>query len=171
MLELAAAVPERRASVIKVGQPVEFSANGMKFTGRVARVSSTIDPASRAVTVYVQVPNATGALKGGTFATGIVIARTIANAIVVPISAVRQGIQGTSRVYKVVDKKVEESEVQLGVRDDRVGVIEVTKGLNPGDVIITGNVGALGKGMRVDVIVPGARGGRGAAAGGGNVPR
>ncbi len=171
ILELAAAVPERRASVIRQGQPVEFIANGLSFTGRVARVSATIDPTSRAVTVYVQVPNGNGTLKGGTFATGTVIARTIANAIVVPISAVRQGVQGTTRVYKIVDKKVEEAEVKLGVRDDRAGVIEITSGLQPGDVIITGNVGALGKGMKVDILVPGGRGARGGAAGGANVPR
>ncbi len=171
VLELAAAVPERRASLIRQGQSVEFTANGLSFTGRVARVSSTIDATSRAVTVYVQVPNGNGALKGGTFATGTVIARMISNAIVVPISAVRQGVQGTSRVYKVVDKKVEEAEVKLGVRDDRAGVIEITSGLQPGDVIITGNVGALGKGMNVDVIVPGGRGARTGPPGGANVPR
>jgi RND family efflux transporter MFP subunit len=172
VLELAAAVPERRASVIKVGQPVEFSANGMKFTGRVARVSSTIDPASRAVTVYVQVPNGSGALKGGTFATGTVIARNIANAIVIPTSAIRQGPEGRLLVYKIVDKKLEEAAVTLGVRDDRANVVEVTSGVVPGDVIITGNVGTLGKGMRVEIIIPGARGKPGGGAGGGaNVPR
>lgn len=174
ILELAAAVPERRASVIKVGQPVQFNANGLNFTGRVARVSSTIDPASRAVTVFVQVPNANGALKGGTFATGTVIARTIANAIVVPIPAVRQGAEGKSIVFKIVDKKLEEAEVKLGVRDDRANVIEITSGLLPNDVVVTGNVGTLGKGMRVEVIVPGARreAGPGATPGGArNVPR
>lgn len=172
VLELAAAVPERRASVIKVGQPVEFAANGLSFTGRVARVSATIDPTSRAVTVYVQVPNANGALKGGTFATGTVVARSIANAIVIPTSAIRQGLNGQTRVYKIVDGKLEESTVELGVRDDRTGVVEVTSGLKTGDVIITGNVGTLGKGMRVEIIFPGSRGGRADSAGGAQiVPR
>ncbi len=170
VLELAAAVPEKRASVIKVGQPVEFSANGMKFTGQVARVSSTIDPASRAVTVYVQVPNAAGALKGGTFATGTVIARNIANAIVVPTSAVKQGSEGKNLVYRIVDKKLDAALVTLGIRDDKANVVEVMSGLKAGDVIITGNVGTLGKGMRVEIIFPGGRGKSG-GGGGGNVPR
>lgn len=171
VLELAAAVPEKRASVIRQGQPVEFTANGLSFTGHVARVSATIDPTSRAVTVYVQVPNGNGTLKGGTFATGIVIARNIANALVIPTSAIRQGVEGKLLVYRIVDGKLDEVIVQTGVRDDRAGVIEITSGLNPGDVIITGNVGTLGKGMRVDIIVPGARG-RGAGGGGTkNVPR
>lgn len=172
VLELAAAVPEKRASVIRSGQPVEFNANGMNFTGHVARVSSTIDPASRAVTVYVQVPNGTGALKGGTFATGTVVARRIANAVVIPSAAVKQGSEGKTLVYRIVDKKLEEAVVTLGVQDDRANVVEVTKGLAPGDVIIVGNAGTLGKGMRVEIIVPGAKGRAGAGGGGGgNVPR
>lgn len=173
LLELAVAVPERRASVVHQGQSVEFKANGLSFTGRVARVSSTIDPASRAVTVYVQVPNANGALKGGTFATGTVIARNIANAIVIPLSAVKQGVQGKLLVYRVVDKKLEESAVTLGVRDERLSLVEVTSGLDTGDVIIIGNVGTTGNGMGVEVILPGERGkSAGAPAGGAkNVPR
>lgn len=158
VLELAAAVPEKRASVIKQGQPVEFTANGLSFTGRVARVSATINPTSRAVTVYVQVPNGNGTLKGGTFATGIVVARNIANAVVIPASAIRQGVEGKLRVYRIVDGKVDEATVQTGVRDDRASVVEITSGLKAGDVIITGNVGTMGKGMGVDIIVPGARG-------------
>ena len=165
VLELAAAVPEKRASVIKQGQPVEFVANGLSFTGRVARVSATIDPTSRAVTVYVQVPNGNGTLKGGTFATGTVVARNIANAVVIPTTAIRQGVEGKLLVFRIVDGKLDEATVQTGVRDDRAGVIEITSGLKPGDVIVTGNVGAMGKGMKVDIIVPGVRG-RGAGAGG-----
>lgn len=164
MLELAAAVPEKRASVIKQGQPVEFTANGLSFTGHVARVSATIDPTSRAVTVYVQVPNGNGTLKGGTFASGVVIARNLANALVIPTSAIRQGVEGKLLVYRIVDGKLDEVTVQTGVRDDRAGVIEVTSGLGPGNVIITGNVGTLGKGMKVDIIVPGGGGSK-------NVPR
>lgn len=171
VLELAAAVSEKRSSVIRQGQTVEFTANGLSFTGRVARVSATIDPTSRAVTVYVQVPNGNGTLKGGTFASGIVIARNLANALVIPISAIRQGVEGKLLVYRIVGGKLDEVTVQTGVRDDRGGLIEITSGLDAGDVIITGNVGTMGKGMKVDIIEPGSRG-RGAAPGGSkNVPR
>ena len=45
--------------------------------GRVARVSPTIDLQSQSVTVYVQVPNGTGSLKGNTFATGQIIERAL----------------------------------------------------------------------------------------------
>ncbi len=77
VLELAAAVPARQASAVRVGQVVHFVADGRSFDGKVARVSPTIDPTTRSVTVYVQIPNASGSLKGGTFATGRVVSRVV----------------------------------------------------------------------------------------------
>src|SRR4051812_39163407 len=52
MLELEAAVPARAAGAVRVGQSVRFVADGRNFGGRVARVSPTVDPTTRAVTVY-----------------------------------------------------------------------------------------------------------------------
>ena len=63
VLELAAAVPERAAAGVQAGQSVRFTADGGQFEGRVARISPSVDPTSRSVTVYVQVPNADGRLR------------------------------------------------------------------------------------------------------------
>jgi RND family efflux transporter MFP subunit len=70
VLELAASVPERQATALRAGQAVRFAAEGRQFEGKVARVSPTIDPATRSVTVFVEVPNPGGALRGNTFVTG-----------------------------------------------------------------------------------------------------
>jgi outer membrane protein TolC len=66
-------------AAVRAGQVVHFVADARRFDGKVARVSPTIDPATRAVTVYVQVPNPGGTLRGGTFATGRVVSRTLEN--------------------------------------------------------------------------------------------
>ena len=83
-LELAASVPARQANAIVPGQAVRFVADGQALEGRVARVSPTINTASRSIAVYLQVANPGGRLKGNTFATGRIIGRTIADALVVP---------------------------------------------------------------------------------------
>lgn len=170
VLELAAAVPEKLGSVVARGQRVQFLANGQPIEGRVARVSPTVDPASRSVTVYVQVPNATGALKGGTFATGTVLARTIAGALSVPTSAIRQSVDGKPLVYRVIAGVLDTAQVVLGVQDYRAGIAEVTAGLNEGDSVVSGNVGSLGKGMKVVVLNPNAGRGRGAPRAGPATP-
>jgi membrane fusion protein (multidrug efflux system) len=150
VLELAAAVPARQANVVRVGQTVRFTADGRAFNGRVARVSPTVDPATRSVTVYTQVPNASGALKGGTFASGKVVSRLVPNALVVPTAAVRQSADGGKPfVYRIAGRTLDIASVQLGVVDDRAGIAEVLDGLAEGDRVITGNVGSLGRGMQV----------------------
>jgi RND family efflux transporter MFP subunit len=168
-LELAASVPARQASDIAPGQAVRFVADGQALEGRVARVSPTINPASRAVEVYLQVDNPGGRLKGNTFATGRIIGRTVRDALLVPIAAIRQsGAGGTSFAYRVAGDRVERVDVQVGIADDTKGVVQILDGLAAGDRVIVGNVGAIGAGARVQVVGErqGAAAGDGGAGGG-----
>jgi membrane fusion protein (multidrug efflux system) len=149
-LELTAAVPARQANAVRVGQTVHFVADGRAFDGKVARVSPTVDPATRSVSVFVQIPNANGALKGGTFATGRVVSRVVPGALVVPTSAVRQSADnGRPFVYRINGQTLDIATIQLGVVDERAGVAEVIDGLNAGDRVVIGNLGTLGRGMQV----------------------
>jgi membrane fusion protein, multidrug efflux system len=151
-LELAAAVPARQAAAVRAGQVVHFVADARRFDGKVARVSPTIDPATRAVTVYVQVPNPGNTLRGGTFATGRVVSRTLENVIAVPTAALRQGQEdGKPFVYRIDGKTLNVAPVQLGAVDEQLGVAQVTEGLQNGDKVIVGNVGTLGRGMQVTI--------------------
>ncbi|HEU4748310.1 MAG TPA: efflux RND transporter periplasmic adaptor subunit [Gemmatimonadaceae bacterium] len=152
ILELAAAVPERRANAVRVGQSVEFDASGAKIVGRVARLSPTIDPVSRSITVYVQIPNRTGAIRGGTFASGTVMSRTITNAMVIPQSALRQTVTGKQLAYKIENGVLDTATVGVGVVDDRLGVVEALTGVADGDSLIAGNVGSLAVGMKVRIL-------------------
>ena len=152
VLELAASVPERNTVGLLPGQTVKFSAGGRDFQGRVARMSPTIDPSTRSVTVYIQIPNEGGRLKGGTFASGRVIGRTLSDALVIPSTAVKQTGEGRPFVYRLDGTTLAQVDVQLGIVDEAAGVVQVVSGLSEGDRIIVGNVGQLGRGMQVQVV-------------------
>ena len=169
ILELAAQVPEKLANSVAPGQPVEFLANGQSIQGRVARVSPTVDPGSRSVTVYAQVTNPNGAIKGGTFATGTVLARTIANAITVPTTAIKQSVTGKPIVYRIEKGVLDTASVVVGITNERTALAQIVSGLSIGDSVVSGNVGSLAKGMKVQIITPGA--GKGRTAAGGPAPR
>ena len=152
-LELAAAVPARQANAVRVGQAVHFVADARRFDGRVARVSPTIDPTSRSITVYVDVPNGDGQLKGGTFATGRVVSRTLDNVLTVPTAAIRQSQEGGHPfAYKLEERIVNVAPLEVGVVDERLGKAEVVSGLALGDRVIVGNVGTLGRGMQAIIL-------------------
>jgi membrane fusion protein (multidrug efflux system) len=151
-LELAAAVPARLAGTLRTGQTVHFVADARRFDGRVARVSPTVDPATRAVTVYVEIPNPGGTLRGGTFATGRIVNRTLNDVITVPTGALRQAAEdGKPFVYRIDGKTVNVAPIQLGAVDERLGIAQVTAGLQVGDRVIVGNVGTLGRGMQATI--------------------
>jgi RND family efflux transporter MFP subunit len=161
VLELAAAVPERQAAGVRAGQPVRFTADAREFAGRVARVGPSVDPGSRAVTVYVQVPNRDGFLKAGTFASGRIVSNVVGGALVVPAAAIREPREGGRPfVYRVVDGKIDVAEVTPGLADEAQGLVQVN-GLSETDKVVVGNVGVLGKGMTVRMAGEGrSRGGR-----------
>ncbi len=151
-LELAAAVPARRAAEVRVGQIVHFVADAKRFDGRVARVSPTVDPTTRAITAYVEIPNPGGTLRGGTFATGRVVSRTLTDVLLVPTTALRQSQEdGKPFVYRLDGKTINVAPVQLGAVDERSGIAQVTDGLHGGDRVIVGNVGTLGRGMQATI--------------------
>jgi len=146
---------------------VHFNAAGRDLDGRVARVSPTVDPVTRSVTVYVQVPNASGAIRGGTAANGRIVLRTVPDALVVPSGAIRQSAaSGTaagsaSLVYRIQNQELEPVPVTIGVVDAGRALTQVASGLRAGDLVVVGNVGTLGRGMKVTII-----GADSAAAGG-----
>lgn len=169
VLELTATVPGRRASEVKAGQVVRFMADGRQFEGRVARLSPTIDPASRSLTVYVQLPNPKGDLRGNTVATGQIIARKLDGVVVIPQTAVRNSADGGKPfVWRIQAGELASATVDLGITDDSRGMVEVRDGLKESDDIVIGTPGTLGSGMKVQVIGNEGRGtGRGSEGRGG----
>jgi len=174
VLELTAALPARRANDVKPGQPVRFLADGKSFSGKVARVSPTIDPASRSITAYVQIPNPRGELKGNTFSSGQIIAQTLQGVLIVPQPAVRTGQDGKPFVYRITGGELEQAPVTVGVADEARNLVEIKDGLQVGDQVVVGNVGTLGRGMKAQIIgnerggaAGGARGGEARGEGGG----
>ena len=153
VLELEASVPSRQANELKVSQLVRFSTSGRQLEGKVARIAPTINAANRSITVYVQVPNRDGSIKGNAFATGRIIGRVVNDALVIPSVAVRQSSNSTKPfVYRIENDVVQHQEVELGIVDESTGRTQVVEGISPGDRIIVGNVGALGRGVPVHVV-------------------
>jgi RND family efflux transporter MFP subunit len=153
VLELQASIPARLAGQIRTSQVVRFASGTRNFNGRVARISPTINPQSRALEFYVEVPNRDGAIKGNSFVTGKVIGEVVSDAVLIPTSAVRQ-TQQTSEpfVFAIVNNTVERRPVTLGIVDETVGLAQVAEGLAAGDRIVAGSVGTVGTGTKVTIV-------------------
>ena len=91
-MELQAAVPAVDVPELTIGKSVELVIDGFgerRFGGRVERINPATEPGTRSILVYVGIPNADGALRGGMFATGRIALAASAPVATLPATAVR----------------------------------------------------------------------------------
>jgi membrane fusion protein, multidrug efflux system len=132
-LEVQALVPAIDVPELKIGMPVAFAVDGFgerRFTGRVERINPSTEPGTRALLVYVGLPNSDAALKGGMFATGRIGLAASAPTPTLPATAVRTEA-GQSFVWVIDNGKLSRRIVTLGRRDDANGIVELKTALPP----------------------------------------
>jgi membrane fusion protein (multidrug efflux system) len=152
-LEFRASVPSADYGKVKIGDPVEVSVDALgdrPVKGTVARVTPLIDERTRSFEVVVQVPGQKD-LVGGLFARAVVRVGLVAEALVVPPSAlVRDGSDPLSaQTFVVAGGKAERKTVKVGV--ETADAIEVREGLQAGDVVVLDPPVALASGAPVEV--------------------
>lgn len=138
-LQLEAQIPTEQISQIKVGDDVEFRINGIAdrvYHGRITRINPSVDPTTRQVRVYAEIPNAGNDLLADLFAEGSVTTQ-VRNTTTVPARAIDRR-QMTPAVARVKNGRPERVEVRLGMRDTRGDRFEILGGVNPGDTILVG---------------------------------
>lgn len=138
-LELQAMVPAVDVPEIAIGKMVELTIDGFgerRFNGRIERINPSTEPGTRAILVYVGIPNADGALRGGMFATGRIALSASAPVATLPATAVRVEA-GQTYVWTVESGKLVKRGVVTGRRDEGAGRIEVKTEL-PRDAPVLG---------------------------------
>ena len=149
-LELEMAVDELDIGKVEVGQEVRITADALEgetFTGVVDKVSINGTTANGAtsypVTIIIE---EYGDLRPGMNVSAQIIGEEVPNALCIPVDAVERGntvtVPGPGALSEdgqsVVDiTKLETKEVALGRNDDEY--IEVTGGLEEGDVVLINN--------------------------------
>lgn len=140
---LEAAVPAAEIPSVRVGQKAHFHVGGFgdrMFEGEVQRINPLTADGSRAITIYIAVPNADSALKGGMFAQGELMLNSSQPVLAIAQRAVREEA-GASYVYTLRDDKVVRTPVTLGPRSKGEAFVEVRSGLNAGDQVIVADIG------------------------------
>jgi len=119
--------------------------------GTLSAVDSQIDTATGMVKLRADFPNADGALFPNEFVNVHLLVNTLQNATLVPSQAVQTGAPGTYVYVVQPDDTVHAQPVTTGPTDGTNTVI--TKGVSPGDVVVTDGVDRLSDGMQVQVAI------------------
>ena len=145
-----AQVPEKFLSQVKTGQAVrvQVAAYPEIFEGAVSRISPQVDRTSRTFEVEMLLPNPTGKLQPGSFATGHVLTRVEENVTLVPINALVT-FAGVTKVYTVENDKAVETKIETG---QRVGNnVEVLSGLSGAVPVVIEGKNRLATGTPVTI--------------------
>lgn len=130
-IELQAMVPAVDIPELRPGMPVELNVDGFgerKFAGRIERINPSTEPGTRAILVFVGVPNPNSELRGGMFATGRVALAASVPVLSLPAVAVRSEA-GQTFVWTIEDGKLVKRMVVTGRRDEENGRVEIKTAL------------------------------------------
>ncbi len=150
-IRLKLEVPERMAPWVKVGQIVEVEVEafeGKKFTGKVWRISPTVDQAKRTFVTEVLIDNSNNALKPGSYARARVPTDKVERVTMIPARAVAY-VFGANKVYVVKDNTVETRDVKLGDRFENS--VEILEGVVEGDRVAVSGLARLDTGAKVKI--------------------
>jgi membrane fusion protein (multidrug efflux system) len=143
-------VPERYSGLMRIGNEITFTVEGIEteFVGTVYAIEPSVDATSRSLRMRARSPNADGALLPGTFANVDLAVRTASGTLAVPAIAVIPELGG-KKVFVYQDGTAVPKTVTTGIRSDRE--VEITSGLEEGDLVITTGILQLQPGIEVEL--------------------
>ena len=158
-MEIKLNIAERFISKMAMNLPCEITLDawpGETFQGNIRELSPNVDPASRTMEVRVNVRDSGSRLKPGMFAKVKVITERKNNIVKIPATAVinrfgEQYVYVTGKdpenpQFDIVSKRI----ITQGILID--GIMEIQKGLEPGEEIVVRGQTLLDDGSRVNII-------------------
>ena len=149
-------LPERYMTQVKVGQPVDVSADalpGKTFRGNLDAINPRVDATGRSLELRARIDNSGGSLRPGMFARVRVILGERNDALLIPEEAVVP--QGDDfYVFRVIDREgqtvAQRVRVRAGVRRD--AKVEIVDGLQNGDRVVIAGMRLARDGQLVRVV-------------------
>ena len=149
-------IPQSEASQLKVGDPAEITIAGIKqpIEGKVTLVSPALDPGSTTIEVWVQSLKANSELRPGTTVDVAMTAKTVKDALVVPVTAVFKDPEGAGDYVLAAgtDNKAHVTPVKTGIRTDKL--VQIAGGILEGDPGISSGGFGIPEGTKFKVEKP-----------------
>lgn len=148
-LKIAFTVPERYLGQVQKGQQVQLTVSafpGETFSGSVYFISPHIRQDTRSLLVKAHIDNDDLRLSPGGFAAVELVTATRRDRPVIPEEALVSTRRGYM-VFVVKDQHAKGRDVGIGLRNP--GIVEITKGLKPGETIVRAGHISVNEGAKV----------------------
>jgi RND family efflux transporter MFP subunit len=148
-VELAAGVPARQVSRVRVGQRVAVVSDAypdQSFAGGVVAMAPAVDPETNTTLARISVHNPGQLLKVGMYAQARIVVGVRPKVLTVPASAIARGEAGTA-VYVAANGIAQRTPVVVGL--ETADGVEIVSGVAEGQVVLTSAIHGLGERARL----------------------
>lgn len=147
-LKIEFSIPERYASEVRPGFPIEFKIDGNEnvFKASVYAIDPKIDINTRTIVVRALYPNTRNELRPGRFASITMQLSEIDNTIAIPTEAIIPEMDG-EKVFLYKGGMASSVKVTTGLRTE--ALIQIKEGLSFGDTLLTSGTLQLREGLNV----------------------
>lgn len=145
-------IPQSEAVQLKAGDFAEIKTQNMEESakGQVSLVSPALDTGSTTVEVWVETRKPSSLLKPGMTVSIEIKAKTVRDAVVVPMAAIFKNAEGAYYIVLAgADQKAHQKPVQLGVKTAEMA--QIVSGLSVGDSVIVVGGYAIPDGAAIEV--------------------
>lgn len=155
-LSIKVNIIEKYISQVKIGQTVKiaFTAfNGQIFKGTVTDIDPTVNTQTKTLGVTIEFDDAQDVIIPGMFATNTIIIKTIDDALLIPSTSVFAK-DNNFYVYTIKNDRIKKTNIEKGL--ENYDWVQVTEGLEEGDVIVNTRSSLLTEGATVSIQNKGA---------------
>ncbi len=150
-VRVQAFVPESEVPFVSNGVPAKVRVEtlpGLPFSGTVTRFAHALDSATKTMLTEIEIPNESGDLRPGAYASVELEVERKTNALLMPVQALLVEKAGTS-VFTIAEGKARKTRVQVGFNDGTNA--ELLAGIEPGQPVIVLGKQTLNDGQPVKV--------------------
>ncbi|MEP7299650.1 MAG: efflux RND transporter periplasmic adaptor subunit, partial [Burkholderiales bacterium] len=151
-LELAGVVGTHQVSLLKQGQKLSVRVEGsaVPVEGRIDRIAPSAEAGTRGIRVVVLLANPNEVFRAGQYASAVVLLDDAAQRLTLPIAAIGQA-SGQDFVWVLEKGALVRRIVITGRRDDTLGRVEVTKGLDADAQVLAARFDTLKEGAQARI--------------------
>lgn len=146
-------LPEKDIMGLEEGRSVRItlkSDDSVEFDGRIRQISPVVDTSTGTVKLTLEAIQPPLGVRPGGFVTIAIVRETHSDAILLPREAVIRELQSAHVFVVKDDQTAERRDITLGMEED--DHLEVTSGLESGDVVVVAGQGGLKDGKTIKVI-------------------
>ena len=143
-------VPGKYSSMVSKGDSISFNieASDNEYTGIIYALEPHIDPRTRTLQIRAICKNDDEVLMPGQFVSIEYTLNTITNALMVPSESIIPELN-SHKLFTYNDGIVSQATVMVGLRTDNA--VQITRGINPGDTVITTGILQASEGLSVNI--------------------